>query len=270
MNSSQPHIGLIALDRWRGGAIRTHNLVRALSRLPATERPRITLFCRSSAELFEEVASSADKVVVYESMLDKIFGNTRFDVYSQRLNSGLSAAFRGEAMPKLARAHAMSRWKPFSLYPFHIPACCPTRLRGSPIFNIAFCQSSFRGWLEWLATGFSRPASGSEPSCGFQQPLRSRGRYPRLRTAVQRLTFFTSQPCRRPHGSRNRRPSWPNINCPSLYVILCNQFWIHKDHLTAFKAAAKLKREGLTGTRFAPAHPYHNRHPNSSRDSSLR
>jgi len=103
VSSSRRHIGIIGLDRWRGGVIYTHNLVRALSRLPDSERPRITLFCRSHSDLFDEVAELADNVIVFHSWLDRIFEDTRFDVAAQRVNAGVSTLLLREAAPELAK-----------------------------------------------------------------------------------------------------------------------------------------------------------------------
>ena len=37
MSSSAPHVGLMGIDQWLGGAIYTQNLIKALSRLPAAD-----------------------------------------------------------------------------------------------------------------------------------------------------------------------------------------------------------------------------------------
>ncbi len=262
MNSSQPHIGLIALDRWRGGVIYTHNLVRALSRLPATERPRITLFCRSSAELFEEVASSADKVVVYESMLDKIFGNTRFDVYSQRLNSGLSAAFRGEAMPELARAARHEQVE--TVFPVSVSytRLLPNAIAWIPDLQHCFLPEFFSRMAR-VARDRSFPALLRDPNrhvvfssrCALEDATRAYG----PPSAKTHILHFATVPL--PSWFQEPTPFVAKYKLPSLYVILCNQFWIHKDHLTAFKAAAKLKREGLTVHLVCTGPTHDNRHP---------
>ena len=260
--SSQPHIGLIALDRWRGGVIYTHNLVRALARLPESERPRITLFCRSSAELFEEVASSADKVVVYESLLDKIFGNTRFDVYAQRLNSGLSAAFRGEAMPELARA--ARREKVETVFPVSVSytRLLPKTIAWIPDLQHCFLPEFFSRMAR-VARDRSFPALLRDPNrhvvfssrCALDDASRAYG--PPL--AKTHILHFATVPL--PSWFQDPAPFVAKYKFPSPYLILCNQFWIHKDHVTAFKAVAKLKREGLTVQLVCTGPTHDNRHP---------
>ena len=260
--SSQPHIGLIALDRWRGGVIYTHNLVRALARLPESERPRITLFCRSSAELFEEVASSADKVVVYESLLDKIFGNTRFDVYAQRLNSGLSAAFRGEAMPELARA--ARREKVETVFPVSVSytRLLPKAIAWIPDLQHCFLPEFFSRMAR-VARDRSFPALLRDPNrhvvfssrCALDDASRAYG--PPL--AKTHILHFATVPL--PSWFQDPAPFVAKYKLPSPYLILCNQFWIHKDHVTAFKAVAKLKREGLTVQLVCTGPTHDNRHP---------
>jgi len=258
----QPHIGLIALDRWRGGVIYTHNLVRALARLPESERPRITLFCRGSAELFEEVASSADKVVVYESLLDKIFGNTRFDVYAQRLNSGLSAAFRGEAMPELARA--ARREKVETVFPVSVSytRLLPKAIAWIPDLQHCFLPEFFSRMAR-VARDRSFPALLRDPNrqvvfssrCALEDAGRAYG--PLL--AQTHILHFATVPL--PSWFQDPVPFVAKYKLPSPYLILCNQFWIHKDHLTAFKAIAKLKREGLTVQLVCTGPTHDNRHP---------
>jgi glycosyltransferase involved in cell wall biosynthesis len=260
--SSQPHIGLIALDRWRGGVIYTHNLVRALARLPEAERPRVTLFCRGNAELFEEVASSADKVVVYESPLDKIFGGTRFAVYGQRVNSGLSAAFLGEAAPELARV--ARREKVETVFPVSVSytRLLPNAIAWIPDLQHCFLPEFFSRMAR-VARDKSFPALLRDPKrhvvfssrCALDDASRAYG--PPL--AKTHILHFATVPL--PTWFQDPAPFVAKYKLPALYIILCNQFWIHKDHLTAFKAAAKLKREGLTVHLVCTGPTHDNRHP---------
>jgi len=246
MTLSRPNIGLVALDRWMGGVIYTHNLVRALSRLPENERPRITLFCRSSAVLFEEVRHLADKVVVFESLLDKIFGNTRLDVPSQRTNAAVSAALLGEAAPELALA--ARREKVDTIFPVLVPY---TRLLPNTIAWIPDLQHcilpEFFSRLARAARDKSFPALLRDPSrhvvfssqCALDDATRAYGT-PQAKTHI---LHFATVP--EPEWFRDPAPVVRKYSVPQTYLILCNQFWIHKDHLTAFKAVAKLKQQGL-------------------------
>ena len=260
--TSQAHIGLIALDRWRGGVIYTHNLVRALARLPEAERPRVTLFCRGSAELFEEVASSADKVVVYESPMDKVFGGTRFAVYGQRVNSGLSAAILGEAAPELARVARRERVE--TVFPVSVSytRLLPNAIAWIPDLQHCFLPEFFSRMAR-VARDRSFPALLRDPNrhvvfssrCALNDASRAYG--PPL--AKTHILHFATVPL--PTWFQDPAPFVAKYNLPPLYIILCNQFWIHKDHLTAFKAAAKLKREGLTVHLVCTGPTHDNRHP---------
>lgn len=246
MSSSQPNIGLVALDRWRGGVIYTHNLVRALSRLPESERPRITLFCRSSAVLFEEVRPLADKVVVFESLLDKIFGNTRLDVPSQRTNAAVSAALLGEAAPELAIA--ARREKVDTIFPVSVPY---TRLLPNSIAWIPDLQHCVLPELFSRLARAARDKSFSallrDPNrhvvfssqCALDDATRAYGK-PLARTHI---LHFTTVPL--PDWFQDPGPVVAKYRVPTPFLIVCNQFWIHKDHMTAFKAIAKLKQQGL-------------------------
>lgn len=246
MSPSQPNIGVVALDRWRGGVIYTHNLVRALSRLPASERPRITLFCRSSAILFEEIRPSADKVVVFESLLDKVFGNTRLDVPSQRTNAAVSAALLGEAAPELALP--ARREKVDVIFPVMVPY---TRLQPTTIAWIPDLQHcvlpEFFSRLARAARDKSFSALLHDPNrhvifssqCALDDATRAYGK-PLARTHI---LHFATVPM--PEWFRDPAPVVANYRVPASFFILCNQFWIHKDHLTAFRAVAKLKGQGL-------------------------
>lgn len=262
MSRSQPHIGLIALDRWRGGVIYTHNLVRALSHLPATERPRITLFCRSSAELFEEVASLADNVVVYQSTLDKMFGGTRFEVFAQRVHASLGAALWREAAPELARATRRSRVETVFPVSVSFTRLLPNAIAWIPDLQHCFLPEFFSR-IARVARDKNFPALLRDPNrhvvfssqCALDDATRAYG----APLAQTHILHFTTVPL--PSWFQDPAPFVAKYKLPRSYIILCNQFWIHKDHLTAFRAAAKLKQEGLTVHLVCTGPTHDNRHP---------
>lgn len=262
MSPSQPHLGLVALDRWRGGVIYTHNLVRALSRLPATERPRITLFCRGSAELFEEVTSLADNVVIYESLLDKLFGGTRFEVAAQRVNASVGAALLREAAPELASAARQSRVE--AIFPVSVSY---TRLLPSAIAWIPDLQHcilpEFFSRLARAHRDKNFPALLRDPNrhvvfssrCALDDATRAYG----SARAQTHILHFATVP--EPSWFQDPAPFVAKYNLPVDYFILCNQFWIHKDHMTAFRAVAQLKRQGATVHLVCTGPTQDNRHP---------
>lgn len=246
MRPSRPHVGLIGLDRWQGGVVYTHNLVRALSHLPAVERPHITLFCRNSTDLFKEVTSLADHVVVFQSLLDRVTEGTRFEVLGQRIHAGLGAALWREAAPELAASARRARVE--TVFPVSVAY---TRLLPNAIAWIPDLQHCF------LPEFFSQLARAARDK-SFHALLRDSNRHLVFSSrcvlddarrvygtplAQSHILRFATVPL--PSWFQDPAPSVAKYKLPSSYIILCNQFWIHKDHLTAFKAVANLKSEGL-------------------------
>ncbi len=264
MSSSQPHVGLIGIDQWLGGAIYTQNLIKALSRLPAAERPRTTLFCRRNAALFAEVTPLVDKVVVFESPLDKLFGGTRWAGPAQRADYAASSFFLRDASPTLGRAAQRERVE--AMFPVPDPY---TRLTPNPIAWIPDLQHSA------FPQHFSK----------MQRRVRD-NRFSSLLKDPKRNVVFSSQ-CALDHaatvyGAPKARthilhfatvplPTWFNDPAPVVakyqiaqpYFIVCNQFWVHKDHRTLFRGIAQLKRQGVrvnlvcTGPTHDPRQPDH-------------
>jgi glycosyltransferase involved in cell wall biosynthesis len=245
LRCSPPNVGIIALDRWQGGVIYTHNLVRALSYLPPSERPRVTLFCRSKTDLFADITSLVDDVVVFQSLLDRVSAGTRFEVLAQRINAILGAGLCGEASPELARAARRARVD--AVFPVSVGY---TRLLPNPIAWIPDLQHCFlpEFFSHWAKVARNKSYSDllCDPErhvvfssrCALNDARRMYG-MPRAKTHV--LHFRTVPlPC----WFQDPTPVVAKYKLPSPYIIVCNQFWIHKDHLTAFKAVAKLKSEG--------------------------
>jgi glycosyltransferase involved in cell wall biosynthesis len=257
-----PHIGLIALDRWRGGIIYTHNLVRALARLPQNERSRITLFCRGTSELFEEVADLADKVVVYESFFDRVFRGTRFEIDAQRVHASLSAALLREAAPEVAKVARRERVEVMFPVSVSYTSRLPAAIAWIPDLQHCFLPEFFSR-LARVARDKSFPALLRDPNrhvvlssrCALEDAVRAYG--PPL--AKTHILHFTTVPL--PSWFQDPAPFVAKYNLPPIYFIICNQFWIHKDHFTAFAAAAKLKSQGLRVDLVCTGPTHDNRHP---------
>ena len=264
MSSSRPHVGLIGIDQWLGGAIYTQNLIKALSRLPAGERPRITLFCRRNAALFTEVTPLVDKVVVFESRLDKLFGATKLAGPAQRVDYAASSFFLRDASPALGRA--AQREQVDAMFPVPDPY---TRLTPNPIAWIPDLQHSA------FPQHFSK----------MQRKVRD-NRFSSLLRDPSRHVVFSSQ-CALDHATevygvpKSKTyilhfatvplPSWYDDPAPVVekyqiaqpFFIVCNQFWVHKDHRTVFQGVAQLKQQGVhvnlvcTGPTHDPRQPEH-------------
>jgi glycosyltransferase involved in cell wall biosynthesis len=257
-----PHIGLIALDRWRGGIIYTHNLVRALARLPENERPRITLFCRGTSELFEEVADLADKVVVYESFLDRVFRGTRFEIDAQRVHASLAAAVLRDAAPELAKVARRERVEVMFPVSVSYTSRLPAAIAWIPDLQHCFLPEFFSRLVR-AARDKSFPALLRDPNrhvvlssrCALDDAARAYG----TPSAKTHILHFTTVPL--PSWFQDPAPFVAKYNLPPIYFIICNQFWIHKDHFTAFAAVAKLKSQGLRVDLVCTGPTQDNRHP---------
>lgn len=246
MRSSSPHLGLIGLDQWLGGTIYIHNLIRALSHLPESERPRITLFCRCSADLFHEVLPLVDKVVIFRSLLDRVFAGTQLAIPARRANALVSAILLRETAPELARCAQRERVD--AVFPVSGPYTrslpCPIawipdlQHRAFPhLFSPLTCAMRNHRFSSLLRDPrkhvvFSSRSAMEDATRAFGTP----------RAHIHLLRFVTVPA---PGWSCDPAPVVAKYRVPTPFFILCNQFWAHKDHSTAFQAVAKLMRQGL-------------------------
>jgi len=247
VSDSRPHVGLVGMDQWLGGAIYTQNLIKALLRLPADERPRITLFCRRNTAMFTEVTPLVDNVVVFESPLDKAFGGTKFAGVAQRIDYSASAFLFGDVAPALGRA--AKREKIDALFPVPDPY---TRLTPNAIAWIPDLQHC--AFPEHF-TKLNRRVRDNR----FSQLLRDPNRHVVFSSqcALEHATSVYGTPRARTHilhFATVPLPEWFDDPAPVVakykldapFFIVCNQFWVHKDHITLFKGIAKLKQQGVT------------------------
>jgi glycosyltransferase involved in cell wall biosynthesis len=246
VRASRLHVGLIGLDRWRGGVIYTHNLIRALARLPESERPHITLFCRCSDTLFEEVHDLVDEVIVFRSWLDRLLGDTRFDVIGERINAAVSAALVGEAAPELARIARLH--KVDAIFPVSVPytRSLPNAIAWIPDLQHCVLPEYFsrlaRATRDKNFSGLLKDPNRQvvfSSQCALQDAIHAYGP-PKAKTPILHFATVPS-----PEWFQDPAPFVAKYNLPSSFFIVCNQFWVHKDHLTAFKAVAKLKTHGI-------------------------
>jgi glycosyltransferase involved in cell wall biosynthesis len=264
VTSSQMHIGIVGMDQWLGGAIYTQNLIKALRRLPPDEVPQITLFCRRNSDLFIEITPAVNSVVVFQSLLDRSFGGTRFATKAQRVEYIASSFLFKDAAPSLGRA--AKRAHVDAIFPVQHPY---TRLTPNPIAWIPDLQHSA------MPEHFS-PLNRKIRNNRFSLLLKDPDRHvvfsslyalehaarvygtPRAKTHVLR---FATVPM--PEWFADPAPVVAKYGLDSPFFIVCNQFWAHKDHLTLFKAVAALNQQGLrirlvcTGPTHDPRQPEH-------------
>jgi glycosyltransferase involved in cell wall biosynthesis len=252
------------MDQWLGGAIYTQNLIKALRRLPADESPRITLFCRRNASLFSEITPLVDNVVVFHSFLDKTFGDTRLATKAQRIDYTASSFLLRDSAPALGRA--AKRQHVDAMFPVQDPY---TRLTPNPIAWIPDLQHCA---MPQFFSPLNRKVRDNRFSGLLANPKRHvvfSSRYaldhatrvygaPKARTHI---LHFATVPM--PEWFADPAPVLAAYGIDSPFFIVCNQFWVHKDHMTLFKAIAILKQRGLkinlvcTGPTHDPRQPAH-------------
>ena len=256
------HIGLIAVDQWLGGVIYTHNLISALSRLPEQERPQLTLFCRNTADPFKAVAHLVDDVVIFRSTADKLFGKTRFAGAARWAQQAISAAVLKDSEPELA-----GRVRQRGVECVFPTADGYSSMLPNPIAWIPDLQHCI------LPEVFSRPARMVRDSrfstllrnpkqnvvfssqCALNDAIRVYG----PPAAKTHILHFATVPA--PEWFQDTAPVVAKYGLTTPYLILCNQFWIHKDHRTAFRGVAKLAREGVRVPLVCTGPTKDNRHP---------
>lgn len=267
VGSSTTHVGLIGMDQWLGGSIYTQNLIKALRRLPAEETPRITLFCRRNTSLFSEILPLVDDVVVFQSLIDRFFGDTRFARKAQRVDYTVSSLLFRDSAPSLGKA-AKPR-HPDVMFPVQDPY---TRLTPNPVAWIPDLQHSA---MPHLFTRMNRRVRDNRFSLLLADPRRHvvfSSQYaldhairvygtPKARTHI---LHFATVPM--PEWFADPAPVVAKYGIESPFFIACNQFWTHKDHLTLFRGIGALKRQGLkinlvcTGPTNDPRRPEHFQH----------
>ncbi|MGO9648848.1 MAG: glycosyltransferase [Terriglobales bacterium] len=244
MRSERLHVGLIGLDLWLGGATYVHNLIRALVRLPDEERPRITLFCQNRFDLYEEVLSLVDKVVRYRTWPADVLGNRVLTRVAQVSKGFVSANCFGDSLPELSRAVRKERVDcVFPVCESH--AALPNPIDWIPDVQHCLLPENFPWFTRRIrdrkfAAQLNR--SGGHVVFSSRSALSSAiGVYGVPRATTHILRFVTV-----PEASwyGDPAPVMARHKIPARFFIVCDQFWIHKDHATAFRAVAKLAREG--------------------------
>jgi glycosyltransferase involved in cell wall biosynthesis len=212
--------------------------------------------------LFEEVVPLADKVVVFHSWLDRILEDTRFDVAAQRVNAGISTLLLREAAPELAKVARQEQVD--AIFPVSVPytRLLPNAIAWIPDLQHCFLPEFFSS-LAKRARDRGFPALLHDPNrhvvfssqSALDDAIRAYGA-PRAKIHV---LHFTTVPL--PEWFQDPAPIVARYGIPVPFFIVCNQFWIHKDHITAFTALAKLKQQGLKVHLVCTGPTQDNRHP---------
>jgi glycosyltransferase involved in cell wall biosynthesis len=244
MKNGRLHLGLIGLDLWLGGATYVHNLIRALRRLPADECPRITLFCRNRTDLYEEVIPLVDKLVCYKVWQADVFKNRALSRVAQVTKSFATAALSNDAVPELSRA-ARSEGVDCVFPVCESPTALPNPIDWIPDIQCRIMPENFPWYTRQIRDRrfrdqLNKPGGHTVFSSQFalDEAVAVYGQ-PRAETHVLR---FVTAPLASWYG--DPAPVMARYRIPPEFFIVCNQFWIHKDHPTLFRAVAKLAQQG--------------------------
>jgi glycosyltransferase involved in cell wall biosynthesis len=231
------HIGLLGFagKNWMGGVHYVTNLIKALHALPASERPHMTLFRlgkHSSSDVYDEV-----EPLVQETHIVRIPTN-----------------FRRRWWHKLTRTHNDSwlnkpaRWSGVQLV---FPTMTPFHF----LFDVP--------WIAWVPDFQDK----YYPQYFTAEELHSRDTYRGDLARRAPLIVVSSHVARadlekyhpEAHGrievmhfrtfpDASNRTGDPaamraKYNVPEKFLLIANQFWMHKNHLMVFKAIQQVRAE---------------------------
>lgn len=240
-------VGIVAHDAWMGGIVYTHNLVRSLSMLPDDERLQVSLFCKNNTEKFKELLPLVKECVLYRQLLDSNPSGKWMVNLARRLRVAMTMLLLGEAQPELA--WAARRAGVDVLFSVSNPY---TRFTPSPIAWIPDLQHKHL------------PHLFSKLDCEFRDRrfsglLKRKGQHVVFSSkhALNDAIRFYGQPQAQTHilhFATVKDADWEDDPSPVLkryalpkdYLIVCNQFWVHKDHATLFEAIGELAKKGRT------------------------
>lgn len=238
MNQLKLCTELIADERWLGGLIYIENLLVALSELPKTERPIVELSVLStpSPQLVEritrlDIVSKNVKSVRFVDrvwrFIDRKLGG-RLSLLANRLGL-FSGSDRCDLwFPALARA-----------------VIARPELYWIPDFQHHYLPHLFSNdELEMRSRCYSEIAAGHGllllSSCTARDDFNKHYPNAKVNTCVW---SFCSNIVLSDVGQVDA--AHEKYALPNKYLYIPNQFWQHKDHLTAFEAIRRLREDGL-------------------------
>ncbi len=237
---SKQHVGIIGIESWTGGIIYVQNLVRALASLPIEERPSVTIFYRSGSDTFKNLIPLVDNHIAYQPRFAQDGRNQRLATVWRRV-TGLTL---GESHTALASALCEARIDVAFPITYLLHRLIPCPLRWIPDFQ-----------HRWLPGLFKRDDRFRQ-DLKFRMFLKQRGEIVlSSEHAKSDALRFYGQPKARLHVLRfttvpesswyqDFEPVRLRYNLPRNYLIICNQFWMHKGHKTVFEALALLAHRG--------------------------
>ncbi|MBI3761282.1 MAG: glycosyltransferase family 4 protein [Chloroflexi bacterium] len=256
-------VGLLgnAVQEYFGGINYVLNLARALATLPEADRPRLTLFVDTAApnaEAFDSIRSIVDEVVPLAG--SAAIGGGR----AQRL-SAIARRVGGLWAGEVRRAARRAGCDVLFPTPITLGA------RGRPAWigwaydlqHLHLPEFFSRLDLWRRDFYFSQLARHAPKIVVSSQDARRDwlSRFPRTALRVSVLSF-TSVPLDEWYTA-SAEEAVAKYNLPCKFLLLPNQFWVHKNHATAFEAIRLLRDRGLdaplicTGGTHDPRRPEH-------------
>lgn len=215
-------IELIDDPGWMGGTLYLRNLVLCLSRLPAGERPRIRLLGSPAAIaslLAEQPGLPVENAPGGDGLLARALRRLGL---RDAVGEGLDIVYPGFGPP--VPGAVTVRWIP-DFQHRHLPQ----------LFEPAELQARERSIGELAARPGVVVVSSEVAKADFE-------RFFPGHAASARVWHFCSL-------LETTRPVQPGLaakfGLPAKYLYLPNQFWAHKNHLTVFRALARLREAGL-------------------------
>ena len=237
--SEEQHIGkirvgipLIGSSIWSGGVTYIELLVKALASLPAHERPRILL-------VIDE--GKLDAVPLHENILPLVDGIIFVGLKTKKAEDILSR-------PLIYVSSIDELYKHIDFY-YPVQAnVWPDFCSASwiPDFQHIYLPEFFSSEeIQWRNSAFAKIAdharmlvlSSSDAERDFRRL------YPHSKPVIRTLSFHASMP--EDIYAGDPAEIQKKYHLPDRFLICCNQFWAHKNHMLIFEALSGLRQAGI-------------------------
>lgn len=232
----KPVVGVVIYEnaQWTAGAIYIRNLISALASLPGDERPIVRLVGLLGARL--DLVRELSRLDFVETRTPIERSTAQTLAYRAIRKSGRTL-FGAIADPELRGTDVV------------FPCLVPDRGRGPQMFWVPDFQEHHFPELfsdterqKRLAINQAIARQDATLVLSSEAALQDFQRfYPGARI-TPRIWNFTTTISPAEQGGREPRAAY---GLPEKFLYLPNQFWVHKDHATAFRALAILKQRGL-------------------------
>ena len=238
--AERKRIGLIFCPNknWMGGVYYILNLINALNTLPDERKPVITLLCRSAADF--EMAKDYTRYP-YLDYRPTFSPNNN---YYRRIINKVSRILTGDNIIAFHKINECFDIIYPLTYKFQLQSKSPVlywipdfqELHLPDFFSSKELHKRNKGNKSIVNTGKPVVLSSYDALKDFNEF------YPESNKSVTHVFHFASSI---PHYDMSKRDSIMKkfkINGP--FFFCANQFWVHKNHLTLFKAVGDLKKQG--------------------------